>query len=205
MSHRRLRLLEGLWQAPEDIRVVLGFRGGAGVDSLGMACIGQHGSPCGLLHPPLRRLEPAVLRRPLAGPVDQVLEGRLCPGPLSQLRELRVGPALPPLTLGRAVTLGRGVGLGVCGGVMVTGGGGGPGGVLVVLCLGGCVGVRGPVGTRARSRLRGWAGTCGGSASRASAGCGPTSAVGRGAGMLAGALALLRSSREWSLGLGYRL
>ena len=36
----------------------------------------------------------------LAGPVDQALEGGLCPGALSQLPELRVGPAPPPPSLG---------------------------------------------------------------------------------------------------------
>ena len=112
-----VRVLEGLTQAPEDIRVVLGRGEVAGVDSLGVDCIGQHGFPCGLWHPPHRRLEAAVLRRPLAGPVDQALEGGLCPGPLSQLPKLRVGPALPPLSLGGAVALGGGVGVGGCDGV----------------------------------------------------------------------------------------
>ena len=55
------------------------------------------------------RLEAAVLRRPLAGPVDQALEGGLCSGPLSQLPELRVGRAPPLLPLGGAVALGGGV------------------------------------------------------------------------------------------------
>ena len=78
-----LRLLEGLPQAPEDIRVVLGRAEVAGVDSQGVERIGQHGFPCGLRHPPPRRLEAAVLPRPLAGLADQALEGGLCPGPLS--------------------------------------------------------------------------------------------------------------------------
>ena len=56
-----------------------------------------------------RQLEAAVLRRPLAGPVDQALDGGLCSGPLSQLPELRVGPAPPLLPLGGAVALGGGV------------------------------------------------------------------------------------------------
>ena len=130
-----LCLLEGLPQAPEDIRVVLGRGEVAGVDSQGVERIGQHGFPCGLRHPHPRRPEAAVLHRP----VDQALEGGLSPDPLSQLPELRVGPALPPLSLGGAAVLGGGVGVGGCDGVVGTGGGGGPGGFLVVLYRGGCL------------------------------------------------------------------
>ena len=133
-------LLKGVLQAPEDIRVVLGRGEVAGVDSQGLERIGQHGFPCGLWHPLPRRLEAAVLRRPLAGPMDQALEGGLCPGPLPQLPELRVGPASPPLSLDGAVALGGGVRVGGCDGVVGTGGGGGPGGFLVVLCRGGAWG-----------------------------------------------------------------
>ena len=136
-----LCLLEGLPQAPEDIRVVLGRGEVAGVDSQGVERIGQHGFPCGLRHPAPRRPEAAVLHRPLAGPMDQALEGGLSPGPLSQLPELRVGPALPPLSLGGPAVLGGGVGVGGCDGVVGTGGGGGPGGFLVVLFRGGARGV----------------------------------------------------------------
>ena len=135
------RFLEGLPQAPEDIRVVLGRREVAGVDSQGVERIGQHGFPCDLRHPPPRRPEAAVLHRPLAGPMDQALEGGLSPGPLPQLPELRVGPALPPLFLGGPAVLGGGVGVGGCDGVVGTGGGGGPGGFLVVLFRGGAWGV----------------------------------------------------------------
>ena len=101
--------------------MVLGCGEVVGVDSLGMDLISQHGFPCGLWHRPPHRPEAAVLRRPPAGPADQALEGGLSPGPLSQLAELRVGPALPPLSMGGAVALGGCVGVGVCGGVMGTG------------------------------------------------------------------------------------
>ena len=116
-----LCLLEGLLQAPEDIRVVLGRGEVAGMDSQGLERIGQHGFPCGLRHPPPCRPEEAVLHRPLAGPVDQALEGGLSPGPLSHFAELRVGPALPPLSLGGAAVLGGGVGVGGWDGVVGTG------------------------------------------------------------------------------------
>ena len=122
--------------------MVLGCGKGAGVESLGIERIGQHGFPCSLWHPSPRRLEAAVLRRPLAGLVDQALEGGLCAGLRSQLQELRVAPALPPLSMGGAVALGAGVGVGVCGGVMETGGAGGPGGVPLFLCCGGAWGAR---------------------------------------------------------------
>ena len=140
-----LCLLKGLSQAPEDIRVVLGRGEVAGVDSQGVERIGQHGFPCGLRHPPPRRPKAAVLQRLLAGPMDQALEGGLSPGPPSQLPELRVGPALPPLSLGGPAVSGGGVGVGGSAGVVGTGGGGGPGGFLVVLFH---EGVRG-VGARA--------------------------------------------------------
>ena len=84
------------------------------MDSQGVERIGQHGFPCSLRHQAPRQPEAAVLHRPLAGPVDQALEGGLSPGPLSQLPELRVGPALPPLSLGGAAVLGGGVGVGGC-------------------------------------------------------------------------------------------
>ena len=102
----------------------------AGVDSLGVERMGQHGFPCVLWHPPPRRREAAVLRRPLVGLWDQALEPGLCPGQIWQLPELRMGPALTPRSIG------GGVGLGGCGGVMGTGGRGGPRRFFVVLCRG---------------------------------------------------------------------
>ena len=98
--------LGGLCQAPEDIRVVLGRGEVGGVDSWGEERNGQHGFPYGLRNAPPRWLEAAVLCQPLAELVDQALEGGLCLGPLLQLRELRVGQAPPPLSLGGALALG---------------------------------------------------------------------------------------------------
>ena len=72
-----LCLLEGLPQAPKDIRVVLGRGEVAGMDSQGLERMGQHGFPCGLRHSSPRRPEAPVLHRPLAGPMDQALEGGL--------------------------------------------------------------------------------------------------------------------------------
>ena len=142
-----LCLLEGLPQAPEDIRVVLGRGEVAGMHFQGVERIGRHSFPCGLRHPPPRRPKAAVLHRPLAGPMDQALEGGLSPGPRSQLPELRVGPALPPLSLGGPAVLGGGVGVDGCDRAVGTGGGGGPGEILVVLFRGGArrVGARGDV------------------------------------------------------------
>ena len=73
--------------------------------------------------------------------MDQALEGGLSLGSLSQLPELRVGPALPPLFLGGPAVLGGGVGVVGCDRVVGTRGGGGPGGFLVVLFRGGAWGV----------------------------------------------------------------
>ena len=133
-SHRRL--LEGLLQAPEEIRVVLGRGELAEVDSLRMQRISQHGFPCGLRHPSPRQPESRVLRR--------LLRGR-------RTRPWREGSAQPhfrsfnscvwvqrchhaPRAGSLALFVGMGVGVGARGGVMGTGGGGGPAGILVVLC-----------------------------------------------------------------------
>ena len=55
----------------EDIQLVLERGEVAGMDSLGVERISQHDFPCGLWHPAPDRLEAAVLRRRLAGPVEQ--------------------------------------------------------------------------------------------------------------------------------------
>ena len=144
MSHRRMPSRCVSWRVSRRRLRTYGWSWGAGRlrgwTPRGVERIGQHGFPCGLRHPTPRRLEAAVLHRPLAGPMDQALEGGLSPGPLSQLPELRVGPALPPLFLGGPAVLGGGVGVGGCDGVVGTGGGGGPGGFLVVLFRGGAWG-----------------------------------------------------------------
>ena len=54
--------LEGLLQAPEDIRVVLGCGEPARVDSLEMERIGEHGVRCVLQHPSPGRLQSTALR-----------------------------------------------------------------------------------------------------------------------------------------------
>ena len=136
-----LRLLEGLPQAPGDIRAVMGRGEVAGWTPRGWSASASMASraACGIN--PSWRLEVAVLHRPLAGLVDQALERGRCPGPLSQLPELRVGPARPPLSPSGAAVLGEGVRVGGCDGVVGTGGGGGPGGFFVVLSRGGGRGV----------------------------------------------------------------
>ena len=154
ISHRRMPSRCVSWGVSSRRLRTYGWSWGAGefaeVDSQGVVRIGQHGFPCGLWHQAPRRLEAAVLRRPLAGPVDQALEGGLCPGPLLQLPELRVGRVLPPLSLGGAVALGGEVGVGGCDGVVGTGGGSRPGGFLIVLCRGGAwkAGARADVDSR---------------------------------------------------------
>ena len=114
----------------------------AGVDFLEMERINQHGFLCVLRDPSPRRPESTVFRCVPAGPADQSLEGGLRPVPLPQLRQLHVGPALPPRSTGRPVAFGVGVGVrrGAPSRVMGTGGGSGPGGVLIVLRREGCAG-----------------------------------------------------------------
>ena len=154
MSHRRIPSRCVSWRVSRRRLRTYGWSWGAGRlrgwtprGWSASASMATHAA-CGI-HPP-RRLEAAVLHRPLAGPVDQALEGGLCPGPLSQLPELHVGPAPPPLSLGGAAVLGGGVGVGGCDGVVGTGAGGGPGGFLVVLCRGGArrVGAQADVDSR---------------------------------------------------------
>ena len=145
MSHMRLPSRRVSWRASGRRLRIYGWSWGAGRlrgwTPRGLSASASMASRAACGTPPPRRLEAVVLRRPLAGPVDQALEGGLCPDPLSRIPELRVGPALPPLFLGGAVALGGGVGLAGCDGVVGTDGGGQPGVLLVVLCRGGAWGV----------------------------------------------------------------
>ena len=144
MSHRRMLSRCVSWRVSRRCLRTYGWSWGAGRlrgwTPRGWSASASTASHAACrIHP--RRPEAAVLHRPLAGPVDQALKGGLSPGPLSQLPALRVGPALPPLSLGGAAVLGGGVGVGGCDGVVGTSGGGGPGGFLVVLYRGGARGV----------------------------------------------------------------
>ena len=179
------RLLDGLPQASENIRVVLRCWEVAGVDFLGMERISQHGSPCSLWHPPPRRPEVTVLRRPLAGPVDQGPRGRALSGPTFAARRAACGSSAATTVHGRDC----GLGLRCGGGCVWWGHGdwwrwwarGSPRSPVPWGCVGsGGVDIRGPVGTGARSLLRGFVGIRGGGSSGASAGCWLTSGVGRG-------------------------
>ena len=211
MSHRRMQSRCVSWGVPRRRLRTYGWSWGAGRlrgwtprGWSASASMASHAA-CGI-HAP-RRLEAAVFHQPLAGPVDQALEGGLCPGPLSQLRELRVGPALPPLSLGGAVALGGGVGVGGCDGGLgdwwqwrawgiprspVPWGCAGSGGA------GGC----GLARMRVRSPPRSWVGTRGGDGSGAFVVCGLTSRVGRGAGMLLVDPHAVLVRRRSSVGLG---
>ena len=147
MSHMRFSSFCAAWRGSHRRLTTYGWSWGAGswqgLDCMGMERTGRPGFPCVLQHPSARWPEPTVHHRLPAGRLDQALEGGLCPGPLLQLPQLRVGPALPAQFVGGSLALGVGVGVGVCGGVVGTGGRGGPGGVLVVLRLGGTRGVEG--------------------------------------------------------------
>ena len=105
-----LRLLEGLPQAPEDIRVVLGRGEVAGVDSQGVERINQHGFPCGLRHPPPRRLPPAGRGSSpptpcgAGGPGPR---GRALPGPTFATPRAARGSSAATTVPGRGRGLGR--------------------------------------------------------------------------------------------------
>ena len=116
---------KGLPQASENIRVVLGCGVFVASDSLGMERIGQHGFRCGLRHPSNR---PRFSAEPQLGQQTRPSREGSARAHFSQLPELRLRAALPPLSMGGAVALGGCVvvGVGVCAGVMGTGGGGGP-------------------------------------------------------------------------------
>ena len=122
MFQRRLpafcAVSEGFRHAVKDMQPVLGCGGRAEVNSLGMERIGQHSFPCVLRPPSPSWPELTVLHGVLAGPADQVLEGGPRAGPVPQLSQLCMGPALQPQSSGGPVGLGVGVGVGMgfCGG-----------------------------------------------------------------------------------------
>ena len=189
MFHRHLPSRHISWRVSRRRLRAYGWSWGAGrlggVNSLGLERIGQHGFPCGLWHPAPRRLFSAD---PLRGRWTRPSRKGSARAQLRKLPELRVGRALPPLSLGGAVALGGGVGVGGCDGVVGTGGGGVPGRFPVVLRRGNAwgVGARADVDSRVRAhglRLRIWL-THGGGGSGAFAVFGLTSTVGRGAGTL---------------------
>ena len=145
MSHRRMLSRRVSWRVSRRRLRTYGWSWGAGRlrgwtprGWSASASVASHAA-CGI-HPPAGQRR-QFSTDPLRGSMDQALEGGLSPGPFPQLPELRVGPALPPLSLGGPAVLGGGVGVGGCDGVVGTGGVGGPGGFFVVLFRGGAWGV----------------------------------------------------------------
>ena len=116
MSHRRLPSRRVSWRVSCRHLRTYGWSWGAGTlqgwtphewsASASMASL----AACGIQPPAGWRWQFST--DPLAGPLDQALEGGLFLSPISQLPELRVGPALPLLFMGGAVALGGG-GVGV--------------------------------------------------------------------------------------------
>ena len=107
-----LCFLEGLRQAPEDIRVVLGRGEVAGVDSQGLERIGERWLP----------MRPAASTPPLAGggsspPTPCGADGlgpreRALPGPTSAAPRAACGSSAATTVPGRACGLGRRSGCG---------------------------------------------------------------------------------------------
>ena len=176
------RLLEGLLQAPEDIRVVLRHGEVAGVDSQGVERNGQHGFPCGLWHPappPAGGGSSPPTPRGAGGPGPR---GWALPGPTFAAPRAACGSSAATTVPGR----GRGLG-GRSGSAWVWWGCGDwwpwrargishspvPWRRVGSGSLGGCE----PAGTRTRSLPQGWVVIRDGGGSGASAGCGLTSRV----------------------------
>ena len=102
-----LRLLEGLPQAPEDIRVVLGRGEVAGVDSQGVERIGQHGFPCGLRHPPPPPAGGGSSPPTPCGAGGPGPRGRALPGPTFAAPRAACGSSAATIVPGRGRGLGR--------------------------------------------------------------------------------------------------
>ena len=102
-----LRFLEGLPQAPEDIRVVLGRGEAAGVDSQGVERIGQHGFPCGLRHPPPPPAGGGISPPTPYGADGPGPRGRALTGPTFAAPRAACGSSAATTVPGRACGLGR--------------------------------------------------------------------------------------------------
>ena len=206
-----LRLLEGLPQALEDIRVVLGRGEGAGVDSQGVERIGQHGFPCGLRHPPPSLAGGGSSPPTPCGADGPGPRGRALPGPTFAAPRAACGSSAATTVPGRGRGLRRRSGRGwVC-----RGRGdwwrwrawGIPRSPVPWGCAGsgaasGCA----LAGVRAHSPPRGGVGTLCGGGSRACAVCRLTSRVGRGAGTLladSGVVLARSGAGLWAWGVGF--